>query len=87
MQTNKKSIFHNLRLIIPGVDKTGALKTWVHFSLDERYWQHLISGLDNSSTSTPPAPPHPNHQYQPQRQGKGKHHQQNHRQGQHQPSQ
>ena len=49
LKTNKKSIFHNLRLIIPGVDKTGALKTWAHFSIDDRYWRHLISGLRISS--------------------------------------
>ena len=38
LHTNKKSIVRNLHLIIPGVDKTGALKTWAHFSLDDRYW-------------------------------------------------
>ena len=27
IHTNKKSIVHNLRLIIPGVHKTGALNT------------------------------------------------------------
>ena len=53
----KKSIVHNLQLIIPGVDKNGALKTWAHFSIDDRYWRHLISGLGTSSTSAPPAPP------------------------------
>ena len=52
---NKMYIVYNLCLVIPGVDKTGALKTWVRFSLDDRYWQHLISGLGNSLMSTPPA--------------------------------
>ena len=33
-----KTIVHNLRLVIPGVDKIGALKTWAHFYLDDRYW-------------------------------------------------
>ena len=35
LHTNKESIVHNLRLIMPGVDKNGALKTWAHFDLDE----------------------------------------------------
>ena len=61
LHTNKKSIFHNLRLIIPGVDKPGALKKWEHFAINDRYWQHLISGLEKSLTSTPPAPPPPYH--------------------------
>ena len=39
------------------MDKTGTLKIWAHFDLDDRYWQHLISGLGNSLTSTPHAPP------------------------------
>ena len=30
---NKKSIVHNLRLVIPVVDKTGALKIWLHHSV------------------------------------------------------
>ena len=59
LHTNKKLIVHNLRLIIPGVNKTGALKTWAHFAIYDRYWQHLISGLWTSSTSTPPALPPP----------------------------
>ena len=59
LHTNKKSIVHNLQLIIPEVDKAGTLKTWAHFAIDDRYWQHLISGLGNSSTSTPPTPPPP----------------------------
>ena len=59
IHTNKKSIVHSLRLIIPGVDKTGALKKWAYFSINDRYWRHLISGLGNSSTSIPPPPPLP----------------------------
>ena len=50
LHTNKKPIVHNLRLIIPGGDKTGALKTWAHFTIDDRYWQHLIPVLGTSST-------------------------------------
>ena len=38
LHTNKKSIVHNLRLVILGVDKTGALKTWAHFYINDRYW-------------------------------------------------
>ena len=37
LHTNKKSIVHNLRLIIPGVDKTRALKTWAHFAINDGY--------------------------------------------------
>ena len=48
LHTNKKSIVRNLRLIIPGVEKTGALKTWAHFAIDDRYWRHLVSGLGTS---------------------------------------
>ena len=50
LHMNKKSIVQNLHLIIPGVDKTGALKTWAHFAIDERYWRNSISGLVTSST-------------------------------------
>ena len=53
LHRNKKFIIRNLRLIIPGVDKTGVLKTWNHFALDYRYWRHLISGLITSLTSNP----------------------------------
>ena len=56
LHTEKRYIVHNLLLIIPEVDKAGTLKTWAHFAIDDRYWQHLISGLGNYSTSTPPAP-------------------------------
>ena len=59
LHTNKKSIFHNLRLTIPGVRKTGAPKTWAHFAIDNRYRQHLISGLGTSLKPTPLAPPPP----------------------------
>ena len=38
LNTNKKYIVHNLRLIIPGLDKNGAIKTWAHFAIDDRYW-------------------------------------------------
>ena len=38
MQTNNKYILQNLSLVIPVVDKTGALKTWAHFALNNRYW-------------------------------------------------
>ena len=34
LYTNKKYNVHNLRLIIPGVAKTGALKTWAHFDIN-----------------------------------------------------
>ena len=37
LHINKKSIVHKLCLIIPGVEKTGALKTWAHFAIDGRY--------------------------------------------------
>ena len=56
LYTNKKSIVYNLRLIIPGLDETGALKTWAHFDLYEKYWRNLISCLGNSSILTPPVP-------------------------------
>ena len=32
---NKKSIAHDLHIIIPGVYKTGALNTWAHFDLNK----------------------------------------------------
>ena len=38
LHTNKKSIVHNLQLIIPEVDKARTLKTWAHFAIDDRYW-------------------------------------------------
>ena len=57
LHTNKKSIVHNLHLVIPGAVKNGALKTWAHVALDDKYCYHVISGLRNSSTSTTPAPP------------------------------
>ena len=56
---NNKPIIQKLRLVITGVDKTGALKTWAHFALNGRYWRHLISGLDNYLTPTPPSTPPP----------------------------
>ena len=56
LHTNKKYIIHNLQLIISGVDKNRALKTWAHFDIDERYRQHLISGLGTSLASTLPRP-------------------------------
>ena len=95
LHTNNTSIVHNLHLIIPEVGKTGALKTCAHFSLDEKYWQHLISGIGNSSASIPPAliflqeahspnltPPltaNPHHLHQTHQQGQGQHHKQLHR--------
>ena len=48
LHTNKKSIGHNLCLVISGVGKTGALKTWAHFDLNDKYWRHLISGHGKS---------------------------------------
>ena len=38
LNTSKKSIVQNICIIIPGLGKTGVLKTWVHFALDDRYW-------------------------------------------------
>ena len=35
LHINKASIVHNLRLIIPGADKTGVLKTWALFDINE----------------------------------------------------
>ena len=47
LHTNKKSIIHNLHPIIHGVEKTVVLITWIHFSLNDKYWKNLISGLRN----------------------------------------
>ena len=42
LHSNKKSIVHNLRLVISGVDKNVVIKIWAHFAFDGRYWENLI---------------------------------------------
>ena len=65
LHTNKKTVLHYLHLVIPGVEKNGVLNTWAHFTLDEKYYNHLIYVLGNYSSSTPPDPSPPLSPFQP----------------------
>ena len=56
LHSNKKTLVHNIALVVPTIYQYGSLKLWAHLSLDDRYWKYLINGISNKLTP-PPGPP------------------------------
>ena len=48
LHSNKKSIVQHIAIIIPYIGNTGRMSEWVHYALENGYWNYLISKLGNS---------------------------------------
>merc|ERR1740124_1562035 len=59
LQSNKKHLAQNIRLIIPGAAKDSLLSAWVYFVLDNTYWAHLVSQLGTNPSTWTGANPNP----------------------------
>ena len=55
--THKMSLVRNLRLVIPEVDKGGALSRWGFHALDTGHWHDLLATLKHPANTTPDGPP------------------------------
>ena len=55
--THKMSLVRNLRLIIPKVEKGGALSSWGFHALDTGHWNDLLATLKHPENTTPDGPP------------------------------
>ena len=53
LQNNKKTIAHNLQLIIPRTSRDGLMASWFYFAIDQVYWEHLLSTLGNRPKPSP----------------------------------
>ena len=60
LHSSKKSLVHNIVIIVPTVDIYGSLNLWSHLALDDRYWKYLINGIVNTATPPPVPPTSPN---------------------------
>ena len=60
--TNKQNMASNIRLVIPGVDRSGALSAWGFHALDTQHWHSKMNNLKHPSFEPPEDQPNTSHE-------------------------